>query len=119
MEAGGELWYHGDFDWPGVSIAASVIDRHGARAWRMSTSDYLAGVKTDGPCVALAGDPVATPWDPELRETMLATGRAIYEETVADQLLRDFTVVGCTREPVSLVVEGESGLPEVGIDRPS
>ena len=88
-EAGGELWYHGDFDWPGVSIAAYVINRHGARAWRMSASDYLAGTKTDAPYVPLTGDPVPTPWDPELRETMRETGRAVYEETVADQLLRD------------------------------
>ncbi len=90
-EAGGKLWYHGDFDWPGVAIAADMIDRHGARVWQMNASDYLAGVKTDGPCVALNGDPVATPWDPELRETMRGTGRAVYEETVTDQLLRDLT----------------------------
>ena len=23
--AGAELWYHGDFDWPGVAIAADVL----------------------------------------------------------------------------------------------
>jgi uncharacterized protein (TIGR02679 family) len=90
-EAGGELWYHGDFDWPGVAIAADILQRHGARAWLMNASDYLAGAKTDGPCVALNGDPVATPWDPELRETMRETGRAVYEETVTDHLLRDLT----------------------------
>jgi uncharacterized protein (TIGR02679 family) len=88
-QAGGELWYHGDFDWPGVAIAADIINRHGARAWLMNASDYLAGAKTDDPCAALNGDPVATPWDPELRETMRQTGRAVYEETVADQLLTD------------------------------
>jgi uncharacterized protein (TIGR02679 family) len=99
MEAGGELWYHGDFDWPGVSIAASVIDRHCARAWRMSASDYLAGAKTDATYVPLTGDPVPTPWDPELRETMRETGRAVYEETVADQLLRD--LIGYIADPAS------------------
>ena len=26
--------YHGDFDWPGVAIAADVIARYGGRAWR-------------------------------------------------------------------------------------
>jgi uncharacterized protein (TIGR02679 family) len=90
-EAGCELWYHGDFDWPGVAIAADVINRHGARAWLMNATDYLAGAKTDAPYVPLTGDPVPTPWDPELRETMRKTGRAVYEETVADQLLRDLT----------------------------
>src|ERR1019366_7817337 len=75
-EAGGELWYHGDFDWPGVSIAADVINRPGAPAWRMNATDYLAGAKTDAPYVPLPGDPVPTPWDPELPETMRKTGRA-------------------------------------------
>jgi uncharacterized protein (TIGR02679 family) len=89
VASGGELAYHGDFDWPGVAITTRVIDRHGARPWRMTASDYLLGVKASDTPVALAGDPVATPWEPELHETMRATGRAIYEETVADQLLAD------------------------------
>jgi hypothetical protein len=55
----------------------------------MTASDYLLGVKASDTPVALAGDPVPTPWEPELHETMRATGRAIYEETVADQLLAD------------------------------
>ncbi len=88
VAGGGELAYHGDFDWPGVAIATGVIDRHGARPWRMTASDYLSGVKAGIP-VALKGDPVPTPWEPELCETMRATGRAIYEETVAGQLLAD------------------------------
>jgi uncharacterized protein (TIGR02679 family) len=88
-EAGGELWYHGDFDWPGVAIAADIINRHGAQAWLMNATDYLAGTKAATPYVPLTGDPVPTPWDPELRETMRETGRAVYEETVTGQLLAD------------------------------
>ena len=83
--------YHGDFDWPGVAITAKVIDRHGARPWRMTAGDYLSGVKARDMAVALAGNPVPTPWEPELRKTMHATGRAVYEETVADQLLADLS----------------------------
>jgi hypothetical protein len=89
VEAGGELWYHGDFDWPGVAIAADIIDRHGARAWRMNASDYVSGAGATGSYVALSGDPAGTPWDPELGEMMRRTGRAVYEETVTDQLLAD------------------------------
>ena len=89
VASGSELAYHGDFDWPGIAITAKVIDRHGARPWRMTAGDYLSGVKAGDTAVALAGDPVPTPWEPELREAMRATGRAIYEETVADQLLAD------------------------------
>jgi len=91
VASGGELAYHGDFDWPGVAITAKVIDRHGARPWRMTAGDYLSGVKAGDTAVALRGDPVPTPWEPELCETMRATGRAIYEETVADQLLADLS----------------------------
>ncbi len=89
VAAGGELEYHGDFDWPGVAITTRVIDRHGARPWRMTASDYLSGVKAGDTTVALKGEPVPTPWEPELGEAMRATGRAIYEEAVADQLLAD------------------------------
>lgn len=89
VAAGSELRYHGDFDWPGVAIAADVIARHGARPWRMNAGDYLSGAAAMGSSPALTGDPVPTPWDAELSETMRATGRAVYEETVADQLLAD------------------------------
>ena len=91
VASGGELAYHGDFDWPGVAIATRVIDRHGARPWRMTAGDYLSSVKAGDTAIALKGDPVPTPWEPELRETMRATGRAVYEETVADQLLADLS----------------------------
>jgi Protein of unknown function C-terminus (DUF2399) len=42
---GAELWYHGDFDWPGVAIAVDVITRYGGRPWRMSASDYLSAAR--------------------------------------------------------------------------
>lgn len=132
--AGGELWYHGDFDWPGVAIAADLIARHGAVPWRLTAQDYLSGAGLSGagfgaaaamgggvspaaaaaagggvlPAaeaeamagvgvgVALSGDPVATPWDPALREAMCATQRAIYEETVTDSLISDLANYAAT-----------------------
>ena len=84
--AGAELWYHGDFDWPGVAIAADVIARYGGRAWRMGASDYRSAA-SEG--VRLTGEPVNAPWDPELLEAMRVTGHAVYEETLGDQLLAD------------------------------
>ena len=89
VAGGGQLWYHGDFDWPGVAIAADIIARHSARPWRMSSADYLAGAQVNSASLPLADDPRTTPWDPELAETMRATGRTVYEEVVADQLLAD------------------------------
>ena len=84
--AGAELWYHGDFDWAGVAIAADVIARYGGRAWRMGASDYQSAARSG---VGLGGDPLDTPWDPELREAMRAGGHAVYEETVGSLLLAD------------------------------
>jgi uncharacterized protein (TIGR02679 family) len=88
---GGELRYHGDFDWPGLAIAASVMGRHGARPWRMGAADYLAGMRGDTEHVPLAGPPQPAPWDPELVQVMTATGHTLFEEIVADNLIRDLS----------------------------
>jgi uncharacterized protein (TIGR02679 family) len=92
VSGGGELRYHGDFDWPGLAIAGSVIRRHGARPWRMTAADYAAGVRDDTEHVPLSGIPQPTPWDPELGTVMADTGRVVYEETVADALVADLSV---------------------------
>lgn len=43
-EAGADLRYHGDFDWPGLAMADRVLRRFGASPWRMTALDYEAGV---------------------------------------------------------------------------
>jgi uncharacterized protein (TIGR02679 family) len=91
VSGGGELRYHGDFDWPGLAIASSVMRRHGARPWRMNAADYIAGVRAEAEYVRLTGTPQPTPWDPELGRVMAATGRAVYEESVADSLISDLS----------------------------
>jgi uncharacterized protein (TIGR02679 family) len=88
-EGGGELRYHGDFDWPGIAIATQVMQRHNARPWRMSTTDYLAGIDLEDDHMALDGKAQSTSWDEGLAEAMAAAGRAVYEESVADQLIAD------------------------------
>ena len=100
VASGGELAYHGDFDWPGVAITAKVIERHGIRPWRMTADDYVSGVEAAETAIPLKGDPVPTPWDPALCETMRATGRAIYEETVADQLMTDLAAPRRSSAPI-------------------
>jgi uncharacterized protein (TIGR02679 family) len=89
--AGGTLSYHGDFDWPGVGIASSIITRHGARPWRFGASDYLFAVGLGAGSVSLAGTAQPTPWDRPLGEAMAAQGRAVYEESVADRLITDLS----------------------------
>jgi uncharacterized protein (TIGR02679 family) len=88
-DGGGELLYHGDFDWPGIAIAGTVMERHRAKPWRMSSADYLAGRGEHVGHIRLSGQTQPTPWDPELSRTMADTGDAVYEETVADRLIAD------------------------------
>ena len=87
--ASGALRYHGDFDWPGIAIANSIINRHNASAWRMSATDYQEAIREDADHVKLSGLPQPTRWDPALADAMSATGRAVYEESVADLLIAD------------------------------
>jgi uncharacterized protein (TIGR02679 family) len=94
VAGGGELRYHGDFDWPGVAIANSVMIRHAAQPWRMAAADYLAGVRADADYVGLTGTPRPTPWDPGLSDAMVASGRAVYEESVSGPLIGDLARSG-------------------------
>lgn len=81
---GAKLLYHGDFDWPGLSIANFVLRSHGAQPWRMAASDYRAqhGKR-------LSDAHVTASWDPELSQRMAAAGFVLEEEAVVDELLED------------------------------
>ncbi|MBV9448428.1 MAG: TIGR02679 family protein [Streptosporangiaceae bacterium] len=92
VAGGGGLLYHGDFDWPGVAIAASVMARHGARPWRFGAADYTAGLRDDS--MLLGGSPQSTPWDPSLGAVMTSAGRVVYEESVAGPLIDDLCTGG-------------------------
>jgi len=96
---GCEFAYHGDFDWPGLRIAAAVRARHGTAMWRMSAADYQAALATtDAESLSELGAPAfAAPWDPALTRVMSESGRAIYEESVVDVLLQDLIA---TRAPM-------------------
>jgi uncharacterized protein (TIGR02679 family) len=87
---GGTLRYHGDFDWPGIAIAANVMTRHSATPWRFAAADYQAAVTAStADRIPLKGQPQPTPWDPALADAMSAEARAAYEESVAADLIRD------------------------------
>ncbi|MEU7080852.1 TIGR02679 family protein [Streptomyces sp. NPDC046409] len=90
VDNGGLLRYHGDFDWPGIAMTNALRIRYGAEPWRMSSADYLNGVRADIDHVPLAGKPQDTLWDPKLAETMTRENLAVYEEAVADTLLKDW-----------------------------
>lgn len=86
---GAELLYHGDFDWPGLTIASFVLREHGARPWRMGAADYLAADETRG--IELRGAPVMATWDPALTGVMQARGLVVHEEQVVETLLVDLS----------------------------
>jgi len=85
-EAGIQLRYHGDFDWPGIRVANAIVDRYNAAPWRMGAMDYLGAEVRD---FKLSGTPVPATWDSNLLPTMLEAGRAVHEEQVLDHLLTD------------------------------
>jgi len=91
---GGQLRYHGDFDWPGLAIASAVMRRHSAKPWRMNADDYLAGIRVHAEHVLLSGTPQPTPWDPELGKAVIAAGRVLFEESVAHDLIGDLSEQG-------------------------
>ncbi|MEI5524434.1 TIGR02679 family protein [Streptomyces brasiliscabiei] len=85
--------YHGDFDWPGITLANRVMERYGAEPWRMGAPDYeylATRAELHGtPPLPLSGTSVEATWDTELAATMDALGLALHEEAALDLLLED------------------------------
>lgn len=93
---GGQLRYHGDFDWPGITMTNTMTSRHNAQPWRMTTTEYTNAVNhthnDDEPTIgSLKGNPEPTPWDPPLSAAMVRHNRVIYEEAVVDVLMGDLS----------------------------
>lgn len=89
--AGARLCYHGDFDWPGVTIANFVMRAFGAAPWRYGAEEYSRARPESG--YALAGAPVEAAWDVGLTAAMIRGGFAIHEEAVVEQMLEDLDAV--------------------------
>ena len=88
LGAGGcELRYHGDFDWPGLRIAAAILGRADSVPWRFGAGDFRAASPAGRQ--RLSGPAAASPWDPTLADAMARTGVVVYEEDVLDNLLAD------------------------------
>jgi uncharacterized protein (TIGR02679 family) len=92
LAAGGAQFdYHGDFDWGGVRIARTVLQRVNWRPWRYDHQAYKAAASAAHPLTPLAGEPAATPWDPELASAMRHRNVRIEEELTLDLLLQDLS----------------------------
>jgi uncharacterized protein (TIGR02679 family) len=92
--------YHGDFDWGGIGIASAVRQRVAQsgshwRPWRYDRDSYeavatatLAAHDAATP-PRLTGEPVSTPWDPDLATAMAHHDVRVEEELLLDILLAD------------------------------
>lgn len=83
--------FHGDFDWGGARIFNHVrrkLEEH-VRPWRFGRDDYVQALDRLDAFSKLESNPVATEWDPSLREAMIDRGRAVFEEQVLDELMND------------------------------
>jgi uncharacterized protein (TIGR02679 family) len=98
--AGAEFRYHGDFDWGGIRIASAIRQRVSQgeshwQPWRYNRDAYEAAVTTvlgvhpAARLSRLAGEPVATPWEPDLAAVMTRHDVRIEEELFLDTLLAD------------------------------
>lgn len=85
--AGARLRYHGDFDWPGLTIANLVLRRLGALPWRLRAEDYEAACRAGG--LPLLGSRVEASWEPRLAQAMQHAGIAVHEEAVVESLLEE------------------------------
>jgi uncharacterized protein (TIGR02679 family) len=89
--AGSALLVRADFDWAGLRIAGSLLDRPGARPWRFTTDDYEAALdrRSGRAAAGLSGAPAPSPWDPGLALALDRTGEVVYEEEMLDDLVGD------------------------------
>lgn len=104
--SGADFRYHGDFDWGGIRIASAVRQRlreagrgqSSWQPWRYDKDSYeaaaAAALAARGAVrlPRLAGEPVATPWDPGLAGAMTDHDMRIEEELSLDTLLTDLSL---------------------------
>ncbi|MGH3942546.1 MAG: TIGR02679 family protein [Pseudonocardiaceae bacterium] len=101
---GAVLRYHGDFDWPGISITNRLVAELGVQPWLMNAEHYTAALGDGFPRVPLTGNPVDPVWDAELGAAMRHHGVAVHEEAVLHDLLTALTPPGCAPpEPIKKI----------------
>jgi uncharacterized protein (TIGR02679 family) len=81
--------YHGDFDWGGLRIATSVIDRYGAEPWRFGRDDYRSAVERGRLPLGSPPTGASAAWSRGLVDAMSEADTAVHEELVLDDLLAD------------------------------
>ncbi|MFJ8940268.1 TIGR02679 family protein [Streptomyces sp. NPDC102365] len=86
---GSSLHYHGDFDWGGLRIATTLLDRVPWQPWRYTTVHYHSAAANTPATAPLTDTPTTAPWDPDLAPALTELGVRVEEETVLADLLAD------------------------------
>lgn len=60
-DSGSELHYHGDFDWPGITIANLMVGNYRCQPWQYGSDHYLAALAGLASVVAELRRSTATP----------------------------------------------------------
>ncbi|MEK8143887.1 DUF2399 domain-containing protein [Streptomyces sp. M10(2022)] len=84
--------YHGDFDWPGITLANRIIRRYEALPWRLGAEDYerlAAASQAEGSLNYSRREPGRCGLGPGLAPAMNALGVALHEEATLDLLVED------------------------------
>ena len=93
QQAEASLWYHGDFDSPGIAICRRMHE-FGCSPWMMDARDYADAIRQAKESdVQLMSDPKEcgpTPWDPKLQAAFDHHRLIIHEEFVLDGVLNRF-----------------------------
>ncbi len=93
QQAEASLWYHGDFDSPGIAICRRMHE-FGCSPWMMDARDYADAIgQAKESDVQLTSDPREcgpTPWDPRLQPAFDHHRLIIHEEFVLDAVLNRF-----------------------------
>lgn len=97
LRSGASIWYHGDFDAPGIAICRRMHET-GCTPWMMDARHYEAAVRLaefrDVRLERDARECGATPWDPMLQEAFGRRRLIVHEEFLIDGVLDEFPAIG-------------------------
>ncbi|HEU0076610.1 MAG TPA: TIGR02679 family protein [Longimicrobiaceae bacterium] len=104
VESGARLFYSGDFDPAGLSIALDLRDRHPKQVdlWRLTPADYRIAVRDFGKKIGREISPRVRDALPELAEAMAANGRVASQEALVEQLFTDIAAFVRSRAPLPM-----------------
>lgn len=88
VAAGAHLYYHGDYDWPGIGIGNFVMRTWSASPWRFGATEYRVAVERVSPRPRDLGTArVEAIWDAGLATVMDEYGLVVAEEALITGLL--------------------------------